>query len=1180
MKRSCTKLVGCHALAVVLMALALVTIARPKPAAAESGGAAAPDRALAGRLDVGQSSTCAINDSGGVSCWGRATELGTGSADTALGFRTTPSPLLTMPAPGTALAVSLGEFFGCALLTDGQVSCWGSAPWFSSSTPIEPVTLPAPGKATAITAGENFVCAILIDGHVACWGRSDKGQLGRTTISTIESAPVGTVALPGSGVAVAISASGTTACAALSDGALACWGSGAAVSSIALPAGERAVGVAVNENTSGPNKHSCVLFDSGKISCWGDGAVGQLGYGSSVTSRPSPSTAVPMPGGGLVKAVAVGSKHSCALLVVGTVACWGLNEQRALGINPPLGNYSFDPVIVPQSAPATSIAADGKTTCVRLNSGKISCWGDDHFGQVGNGAENGNDRVPSARLALGPAYSVSAGPVHTCAVLVSGDLSCWGNNSNGQLSTAAGSSPDAPANVVGVSRAVSVSNGFASTCVVVNTAVFGIQRGLRCWGSNQSGKLGNNGAGGELRTPPTTDVLSNSFLQVSGADSSVCAVSTSLGPSIDRSLWCWGANDGGQLPLPGPGPFLVPTKVNILGQPVDIAVGALHGCVVFLAGLVSCWGRNRDGAVNGTASTGSLGLTSVSLPGPASQVTTGAFHSCALLVDGRVTCWGSATSGQIGTGPIGTSYVSAPAIVSLPSPGAASAIVAGATFTCALLTDGKVTCWGDNYYGQLGTGDLKNLLVPSAPVALPAPGTAKALSAGTDHVCAVLSNGDVSCWGSDLNGKLGKGLYTGATQPVPSASFALPLGAPPVATTTTTTTPPVPSPDSEFVSLVPVRLLDSRSVGATVDGLFSGGGRRGAGSVLVLQVGGRGGVPLDARGVALNVTVTDAGGAPGGYVSVYGCDVAQPNVSTLNYLPGQTIANSLIVKPGADGTVCVYTFTDTQLIVDVTGFMPVGSSFRGVTPGRVLDTRSANATVDSLFSGGGRRGAGSVLELPVGGRGGVPVDAKAVAINVTVVDAGSAPGGYVTVFPCGQAQPNVSTLNYPPGGIVANAMLASLGVGGKLCVYTFTDTHVLVDVNGFFPSASTYRPTGPSRLVDTRSASGTIDGLSAGGGRRGAGSVLTFQVTGRAGVPVSARSAVLNVTVTDSSDDPGGYVTVFPCDGPQPNTSNLNYAPGQTIAASTLIKLSATGTVCAYTFTSTQLLVDINGTFD
>ncbi|MEQ9163119.1 MAG: hypothetical protein RLN74_10445, partial [Ilumatobacter fluminis] len=128
------------------------------------------------------------------------------------------------------------------------------------------------------------------------------------------------------------------------------------------------------------------------------------------------------------------------------------------------------------------------------------------------------------------------------------------------------------------------------------------------------------------------------------------------------------------------------------------------------------------------------------------------------------------------------------------------------------------------------------------------------------------------------------------------------------------------------------------------------------------------------------------------------------------------------------------------------------SAFVPLVPARLLETRSGSgdATVDHRFEGQGRVGADGVVELVVAGRGGVPVDAEAVMLNVTVV--GPSGAGHATVYPCGVSRPLASNLNYLAGVAVPNAVLAKVGVGGKVCVHTHAETHLVVDVNGYVPA--------------------------------------------------------------------------------------------------------------------------------
>ncbi|MGD9705590.1 MAG: esterase-like activity of phytase family protein [Acidimicrobiia bacterium] len=377
--------------------------------------------------------------------------------------------------------------------------------------------------------------------------------------------------------------------------------------------------------------------------------------------------------------------------------------------------------------------------------------------------------------------------------------------------------------------------------------------------------------------------------------------------------------------------------------------------------------------------------------------------------------------------------------------------------------------------------------------------------------------------------------------------------------------------DAEYVPVVPARLLDTRAGMNTIDRRFSGIGMRAAGSVTELQVTGRGGVPTNAGAVVLNVTVTEAQGP--GFVTVYPCEEGVPNAANLNYLTGSTIPNAVIAKVGPGGTTCLYTTNATHLVVDVNGFHPAGSSFVSLSPVRLLDSREGFSTFDGVSAGIGVRPTGSVTELQVTGRAGIPADAEAVVLNVAVTEA-QAPG-FVTVFPCDGGVPNAANLNYLADSTIPNAVVAKIGAGGVVCLFVMEATHLVVDVNGYYPAGSSFVSLSPVRLLDSREGFSTFDGVSAGIGVRPAGFVTELQVTGRAGIPTDAEAVVLNVAVTEAQAP--GFVTVFPCAGGVPNAANLNYLAGSTIPNAVIAKIGKTGTICFFTLAATHLVVDVNG---
>jgi hypothetical protein len=250
---------------------------------------------------------------------------------------------------------------------------------------------------------------------------------------------------------------------------------------------------------------------------------------------------------------------------------------------------------------------------------------------------------------------------------------------------------------------------------------------------------------------------------------------------------------------------------------------------------------------------------------------------------------------------------------------------------------------------------------------------------------------------------------------------------------------------SEFTALVPARLADTRAPGgSTVDDASAGGGTVTAGQTLVVPVAGRGGVPAGATAVSLNLTAV--GPHASGYATVWPCDQPQPNASNVNYGAGVTIPNAVLTKLAGDGTVCIYTYAAMDVLVDVNGSFSGATTFLSLVPARVADTRSPNATIDGVASGGGAIGAGATLRVPIAGRGGVPTTATAVSLNVTAVDPGGS--GYATVWPCDQSQPNASNLNFGAGQTIPNAVLTKLAADGSVCVFTSASTHLLIDVNG------------------------------------------------------------------------------------------------------------------------------------
>ncbi len=345
---------------------------------------------------------------------------------------------------------------------------------------------------------------------------------------------------------------------------------------------------------------------------------------------------------------------------------------------------------------------------------------------------------------------------------------------------------------------------------------------------------------------------------------------------------------------------------------------------------------------------------------------------------------------------------------------------------------------------------------------------------------------------------------------------------------------------SRYTPTDPVRLTDTRA-----------SGRLGAAAVQRIRVAGAAGVPQTASAASLNVTVTQP--SSGGWLRVYPC--GDPSAtSTLNFTAQQTVANAALVGIGSNGEVCATSSADTHLVVDLMGWYPRGASFTAVRPERLADTRTSGALA-----------AGQVQRVRVAGAAGVPAGARAASLNVTVTRPSS--NGWVRVFPCGAPSAGTSTVNFVAGRTVANAALTGIGSEGEICLTGSADTHVVLDLTGWFASTASFSPGNPVRVADTR-ATGILS----------AGQVQRVQVAGVGGVPSDARAAAVNVTVTGARSS--GWVRVFPCGAPSAGTSNVNFVAGQTVANAVLTGIGSSGEVCITGSADTHVVVDAMGWFD
>ena len=259
---------------------------------------------------------------------------------------------------------------------------------------------------------------------------------------------------------------------------------------------------------------------------------------------------------------------------------------------------------------------------------------------------------------------------------------------------------------------------------------------------------------------------------------------------------------------------------------------------------------------------------------------------------------------------------------------------------------------------------------------------------------------------------------------------------------------------------------------------------------------------------------------------------------------------------------------------------PVPATFKGLTPARLLDTRPGNPTFDGLRAGEGPLGPAGVTSLQISGRGGVPTSgAGSVALNITAV--GSTAQTYVTVWPTGLGQPGSSNLNVSPGVTTPNMVIVPLGTVGKINLANDSgDTDLVVDVLGYFPTGGGYQGLQPERFLDTRPNGATCDDAWVRTLTIGSGADTEVQITGRCNVPATGVDSVaVNLTVTGPTKD--SYMTVWPSGLPQPNSSTLNYVPGQTVANMAIVPVgTALGRIDLWNFNGVVFgIADVLGYF-
>ena len=338
--------------------------------------------------------------------------------------------------------------------------------------------------------------------------------------------------------------------------------------------------------------------------------------------------------------------------------------------------------------------------------------------------------------------AITTGVVHACALLNNGKVKCWGSNDSGQLGDGTDQDRNAPIEVPNLSDVAAISAGGGHTCALTNTGA------AICWGQNTSGQLGD-GTNDKRLAPVSVSGLTDIVSLSAGADHT-CAITTS------GEAKCWGKNLYGRVG-DGSNTRIIPSPVTVAGLDagvIAISPGNEHTCAITKGGSVKCWGNNGFGQIGNDTTRNKNSPTDVTgLTNGIRAIAAGSSTSCAVTESNSTSCWG-----WIG---LQDYYLSPHPVDGLERD--IAAISVGADHICGLTLAGVVKCLGENEHGQLGNGATSAVYSAQDVRGL---GSVRSIAASFYYTCALLGTGEVFCWGDNSSGQLGNGTNASSSEPV------------------------------------------------------------------------------------------------------------------------------------------------------------------------------------------------------------------------------------------------------------------------------------------------------------------------------------------------------------------------------------------------------------------------------
>ncbi|MCW1967232.1 MAG: RCC1 repeat-containing protein, partial [Anaerolineae bacterium] len=355
------------------------------------------------------------------------------------------------------------------------------------------------------------------------------------------------------------------------------------------------------------------------------------------------------------------------------------------------------------------------------------------------------------------AKEVAAGYVSTCAVTDAGGVKCWGRNDFGQLGNNSVENSGIPIDVIGLNSGVNrIAVGYKHACALMNTG------GVKCWGLNRSGQLGNNSMT-NAKTPVDVVGLTSGVRAITAGWEHTCALMSAGG------VKCWGLNELGQLGNNSTENSKTPVDVATLGSGVSfIVTKGDFTCAITNLGAAKCWGDNAAGQLgNDSTSNAKTPVDVATLSSGVSTIAVNTFEACAILTTGVIKCWGGYGENA------GETFGSKTPVEVQALSGKMTTLMGSVNNMCGITKNGALQCWGPNYAGQLGNGERTNRETPKAsPAEVIGLGSGVTMAnGGWGHICAI-ANASLKCWGANDSGQVGNGLMASSALPTSVVGIA------------------------------------------------------------------------------------------------------------------------------------------------------------------------------------------------------------------------------------------------------------------------------------------------------------------------------------------------------------------------------------------------------------------------